>query len=155
MLTIIPGTGGGGRGSVASLGNLYVRGDDDGLWYSAGLSFDSGLGIYLWSVGLAGSVPHPSFNISDRVLGSAYFARDTDGDWHTFNMTPVDVPTVPGYVWTDTDQSSTTPHVFSIRPNLRAEDGLYIVDMGGEQIHKMGVTGGLWAELNQGYSIPL
>lgn len=155
MLTIIPGSGGGGRGSVASLGSLYVRGDDDGLWYSAGLAFDSFLGIYLWSVGLAGSPPSPSFNISDRVIGSAYFAKDGNNNWHTFNMTPVDVPTVPGFVWTDVDQSSTRPHVFSIRPNLRADDGLYITDMGGEQIHKMGVTGGLWSELNQGYTIPL
>lgn len=154
MLTIIPGSGGGGRGSVASLGNLYVRGDDDGLWYSAGLTYDTGLGIYLWSVGLAGSPPSPSFNISDRVLGSAYFAKDADNDWHTFNMTPTD-PAVFGYVWTDVDQSSTTPHVYSIRPNLRADDGLYITDMGGEQIHKMGVSGGLWVELTQGYTIPM
>lgn len=155
MLTIIPGTGGGGRGSVASLGSLYIRGDDDGLWYSAGLRWQADLGIYIWDVGLAGSPASPSFNISDRVLGSAYFVRDDTGSWHTFNMTPVDVPAVPGYVWTDASQSSTAPHVFSIRPNLRADDGLYITDMGGAQIHKMGVTGGLWAELSQGYSIPL
>lgn len=154
MLTIIPGSGGGGRGSVAALGSLYVRGDDDGLWYSAGLSYDSGLGIYLWSVGAAGSLPHPSFNISDRVLGAAYFAQDGDGIWHTFNMTATDIAT-PGYVWTDTDQSASRPSVFSMRPNLRADDGLYIVDLDGAQIHKMGVSGGLWSELNQGYSIPL
>lgn len=155
MLTILPGTGGGGSGSVASLGNLYVRGDDDGLWYSAGLRYQADLGIYLWDVGLASSPGSPSFNISDRVLGSAYFVRDGAGVWHTFNMTMVEPIEVPGYVWTDTAQSSTTPHVFSIRQNLRADDGVYITDLGGEQIHKMGVTGGLWAELSQGYTIPL
>lgn len=154
MLTILPGSGGGGRGSVAALGSLYIRGDDDGLWYSAGLRWQADLGIYIWDVGLAGSLPSPSFNISDRVLGAAYFAKDADNTWHTFTMTPTDPP-VFGYVWTDSAQLSTTPHVFSIRPNLRADDGLYIVDMGGAQIHKMGVTGGLWADLTQGYTIPM
>lgn len=153
MLTIL-NTGAGGE--VGVLENLYVRGDDDGLWYSCGLTFDSGLGIYLWSVGGSGStsVPSNSVNISDRVIGDSYFQRDADNTWHQFIMTPTDPPTF-GYVWTDTNQSVAIPGVRRRIRNLRAEDGLYITDSEGSQIHKMGVTSGLWSELTQGYSIPL
>jgi hypothetical protein len=152
MLTILSN---GGNGDVAVLDALYVRGDDDGLWYSAGLSYDSGLGIYLWSVGLYGSsAPGNSVNISDRVLGDSYYQRDGDNYWHQFSMTATDI-TTPGYVWTDADQSITIPGVRRRLRNVRADDGLYITDIDGSQIHKMGVTGGLWSELSQGYSIPL
>jgi len=152
MLTIISN---GGNGDVAVLDSLYVRGDDDGLWYSAGLSYDSGLGVYLWSVGLYGSsAPSNSINISDRILGDSYFHRDADHYWHQFSMTATDFAT-PGYVWTDLSQSASVPTVRRRRQNMRADDGLYITDMGGSQIHKMGVSGGLWSELAQGYGIPL
>lgn len=140
----------GGPGSMAILENLYLRGDDDGLWYSAGLTFDTGLGIYLWSVGLSDSPSH-SVNISDRVVGSAFFMRDADEDWHTFMMTPTD-PAVFGYAWTDYAQSATTPTASSRRRIARCDDGLYLIDSAGDQIHKMGVTGGLWSELKQGYN---
>lgn len=142
----------GGPGSMAILEILYVRGDDDDLVYSAGLSFDSGLGIYLWSVGLHGSdMPRNTVNISDRVIGSAFFMRDGDEDWHTFMMTPTDPP-IFGYVWTDYAQSASTPVAASRRRIARCDNGLYVIDSAGEQIHKMGVTGGLWSELNQGYN---
>jgi hypothetical protein len=152
MLTILSN---GGNGDVAVMGTLYVRGDDDGLWYGCGLSYDAGLGIYLWSVGSgASSVPRDTVNISDRNLGDSYFMRDADHVWHQFSMTATDIA-MPGYVWTDMSQSSSVPSVRRRRQNMRADDGLYITDIEGSQIHKMGVTGGFWSELTQGYSIPL
>lgn len=151
MLTILnTGT----TGEIGVLENLYIRGDDDGLWYEAGMVYDSGLGIYLWSVGLYGSSPPSnSVNISDRVIGDSYFHRDGTNQWHQFTMTPTDP--FMAYVWTDSNQSIVVPGVQRRLRKVRAEDGLNIVDQSGDQIHKMGVTGGLWSELNQGYSIPL
>ncbi len=146
--TILGGVG--GPAALAVMENLYVRGDDDGLWYSAGLSLDPTFGVYLWATGGPGSLPGGTVNISDRVLGTAYFMRDETDSWHTFIMTPTD-PAMFGYVWTDYDQSLTVPSATARRRTARAEDGLYIVDVDGASIHKLGITGGLWAELGQGF----
>lgn len=156
MSIILNGYGGGGAGSVASTGSLYVRGDDDGYYYTVGMQYDPVLGIYLWSVGTYGpQAPDHSVNISSRVLGPAYFTQDNTGTWHTFVMTSTDPPTF-GYVWTDVSQFTTpAPAVFRRGANFRADDGVYVTDIDGSQIHKMGVTGGMWSELNQGYTIPL
>lgn len=143
---------------MAVMAGLYVRGDDDGLWYPVGMYFDSVFSIYLWNVGSPSSeYPQGAVNISNKVVGSAYFSKDGLNIWHKFNMTPTDPGYGPdmGYVWTDTSQSSSNPTVASRRLNARCDDGLYIVDGGGAQIHKMGVSGGLWTDLAQGYAIPL
>jgi hypothetical protein len=155
MSIILSSYGGGGRGSVAALGNLCVKAADDGNWYDVGMKYDPVLGVYLWSVGLYGATaPDRSVNVSDHLLGPAYFCQDDTGVWHAFIMTPTDAP-MPGYVWTDVDQFTVSPLVYRTGRNLRADDGLYMTDISGAQIHKMGVSGGFWSELNQGYTIPL
>ena len=154
MLTVLRSIGS-GQGDVGVMGSLWIKGDDDAQWYECLLTYDSGMGLYLWtSRGPSSSAPADSINISDRVIGDSYFARDATQTWHQFSLTATD-SVVPGYVWTDMDQTSTVPTVRRRRQNVRAEDGLYLIDMDGSQIHKMGITGGMWAELNQGYSIPL
>ena len=155
MATILNGQTYSGRWSIAVMNKLYVKGDDDGLWYEFYLALDSGTGVYIWSAGGASSeYPTGAVNISDHIIGSAFLIQDALDYWHQFNMTETD-PAGFGYVWKDTDQFTTTPTVSSRRLNVRADDGLYITDLGGAQIHKMGVTGGLWTELSQGYTIPL
>lgn len=131
---------------------LYVRGDDDGLWYEAGFTYDSVTGVYLWNVG-SSSLPSGTFNISDTLIGSTMWRMDADDVWHQLVMTETDTP--GGYVWTDYSQTTSQPTATRRVPRARAEDGIYIADVNGYQIHKMGVTGGLWAELTQGYTVPL
>lgn len=131
---------------------LYVAADDTGDWYEVGFTFDSVLGIYLWNIGTS-SLPSGTVNVSDRVIGSTLWKPDPLGTWHQMVMTETD-PAI-GYAWTDYAQTGTAPTATRRVPRARADDGIYIVDVDGAQIHKMGITGGLWAELNQGTSIPL
>jgi hypothetical protein len=153
MSIILDSYGGGGRGSVAAMGSLVIKSSDDGLWYTAGLQLDPTFGVYLWNVGVYGaSAPDHSVNISDRLLGPTYFAQDGANVWHTFIMTPADAS---GYVWTDISQVSASPVAYRTARNLRADDGLYMVDINGSQIHKMGISNGFWSELNQGYTVPM
>jgi hypothetical protein len=132
--------------SVAGMG-LSVKGDDDGLWYGVGLSYNAALGVYLWSVS-SGSYPGGAINVSGKILGNSYYALDGAANWHQFVMTPTD--TLGGYVWTDYAQSAVAPVVYAMPAAIRADDGLYIIDVDGYTIHKMGVSGGFWTELNQG-----
>lgn len=133
--------------------HLYVLGDDDGLWYEVGFSYDSGLGVYIWSTPSLVTLPNGTVNISDRLMGSSIWITDGIGTWHQMVMTQTDPPT--GYAWTDYTQSTSTPSAHRRVPKARADDGIYIADIDGAQIHKMGVTGGEWAELTQGYTVPL
>jgi hypothetical protein len=134
--------------------HLYVKGDDDGLWYEVGFSLDPVFGIYMWGTPNLVDTPHGTRNISDGILGAAIWIADPLGTWHQMTMTLAD-PTVQGYSWTDYNQTTSTPSVGRRTPHARADDGIYLIDSDGNQIHKMGVTGGRWAELNQGYSLPL
>jgi len=146
MLSII----GGGNGDLGVLDSLYVKGDDDGLWYACSMSLVDG--AYFWSSGGPTTLPSGTVNISDRVLGDSLFVRDGDEIWHQFGLIMSDTG---AYTWTDADQTATVPTVRQRRRLTRAEDGVYIIDSDGLQVHKMGVTGGLWSELAQGYGIPL
>ena len=145
---------GGGKHSVAVSDRLYVRGDDDGAWYECRLDLDTASGAYLW-VTEPSNLPHGTVNISDRNIGSAFYMQDRAGNWHRFNLMATDTQGDIGYTWADMDQSTSAPHVNSRRPRFRAEDGIYMIDEGGAFIHKMGITGGLWSDLTQGYTVPL
>ena len=154
---MLPSETGGGRHSVGVETLLYVRGDDDDLWYTAGLTLDNG--VYIWSTSGPVDLPPRTVNLSNRIVGSAFWVADPLGTWHEFNLTRVGVAGVEGvdtgYTWTDTTQITTAPAVFSRRPLWRAEDGVYVVDIDGHKIHKLGITGGIWSDLTQGYAIPL
>jgi len=136
--------------------SLWVKGDT-GRYHESRPILDQAFGVVLWSVDSVGTGDYPedAIDIGGRNIGTAFLMRSADdGLVHQFVMTPGD-PDGSVFFWTDYAQFA-APAVARRRVrNARVENGLYIVDTSGSQLHKMSVIGGLWSEENQGYSIPL
>lgn len=137
-------------GRILVTGSLWVKGDT-GRWHECRPLLAG------WTVDATGAASYPegAIDLSGESIGSSFYIKSADdGLYHQFVMT-VNDPSDPGFTWADYAQSSSLPGVHITLANARCEDGLYLVDVEGSQLHKMSVVAGVWTEEAQGYTIPL
>ena len=132
---------------------FYVRGDDDDVWYGVGVTYSPATG-YFFVVGPVGTELPDSktINVSDRLVGSAFYIRDSAKVWHDFI---IELDEGGDYTWTHLSTSTSEPAVQRILDKVRCDDGLYVADVDGAFIHKMGIRGGAWTELARGFTVPM
>jgi hypothetical protein len=130
---------------LALSGPLWVKGDDN-LYHAMQPGLDGTWGEQAESALTPALANHGSVNLGPRL-----YVFGLDGLWHAFEMTGK-----PG-AWSDVAQSSTlaASAATSFLVGARVDTALYMLSQVEANYHKFTILGGAWADIAQGYTVPM
>jgi hypothetical protein len=130
---------------LALRGPLWVKGDDNR--YHAMQPDATGA----WSEQTDSALVPALANYGSVNLGPRVYLFGLDGLWHAFELIGK-----PGE-WTDVAQSAglAVSAARSFLVGARVDDGLYMLSPAEANYHKFTILGGAWADVAQGYTVPM